>query len=252
MLHVMADNNLFKRRKISPLGLNGPCRNLKVSQTSVKTAWIWRRKNSNEYYCKKKGSPSRTTSFIKAAQEARGANVSLGKQLLKAIFSSKGRILEMYQSCYSWVDPWFIFLFLLDSTSRRWHTVSAINSVRPVSESSHRHTGYKTGVLQLPTSSNITGVLYMFSLSHRCSSHSWVLGFERVCWRNRSGNTIPPDTICLPIWKHRLERWVNFSSSKRGRYVKNIAFLKCSDQVANDNRTGVESYYRKDRQPWWF
>ena len=38
--YVMADNNLFKRRKILPLGLNGPCRNLRVSQTSVKTVWI--------------------------------------------------------------------------------------------------------------------------------------------------------------------------------------------------------------------
>ena len=250
----IADNNLFsKRRKISPLGLSGLYRNLKLSQTSIKIDWIWRRKNSNEYYCKRKGSLSRTTSFIKAAQEARGVNVLLGKQSLKAVFSSKGRILEMYHSCYSWVDPWFICFFLLDPTPRRWHTVTAINSVRPVSKSSYRNTGYETGVLQFPTSSNITGMLHMFILSHYCSSYFCDLGFERVCWRNWSRNTIPSDTICLPIWKHRLERWVNFSSSKRRRYVKNHPFfLKLSDQVANDNRTGVESYYRKDRQPWWF
>lgn len=164
MRYVMADNNLFKRRKISPLGLNGPCKNLRVSQTSIKTAWIWRRKNSSEYYCKRKGSPSRITSFTKAAQGARGANVSSGKQLLKAIFFSKGRILEMYQSWYFWVDPRLICLFSLDSTSRRWHTVSAINSVRPVSKSSHRNTSNKTGILQFSTSANITGVSYMLFL----------------------------------------------------------------------------------------
>ena len=37
----IADNNLFsKRRKISPLGLSGLYRNLKLSQTSIKIAWI--------------------------------------------------------------------------------------------------------------------------------------------------------------------------------------------------------------------
>lgn len=95
-------------------------------------------------------------------------------------------------------------------------------------------------------------VYYMYPLSHHCSSFFWLLGLERVCWRNWSGNTIPSDTIRLPIWKHRLERWVNFSPSKRRRYVITIAFLKCSDQVTNENRTGAESYYRKDWQPWWF
>lgn len=188
MICFTADNNLLKRRKISPLGLNGPCKNLRLSRTSIKIAWIWRRKNSNEYYCKKKGSLSRTMSFIKAAQEAQGANVLLGKQLLKAVFSSKGRILEMYQSCYSWVDPWFICLFLLDSTSRRWHTVTAINSIRPVSESSHRNTSYKTGVLQLSTSANTTGVCCMFSF---ISIFIWFLYFR--LWKS---------VLTRLIWEH--------------------------------------------------
>ena len=36
----IADNILLKRRKISPLGSNGRCRNPRVSRTSIKIDWI--------------------------------------------------------------------------------------------------------------------------------------------------------------------------------------------------------------------
>ena len=156
----------------------------------------------------------------------------------------------MYILCNHSYDPWFIYFLYLDSTSRRRHTVTAINRFRPVSKSSYRHTGYKTGILQFPTSSNITGMLYMICISSLFIP--WCQALKECADEIDLGTQYHLTRYAFLFESIVLSDGSTLVPPNEEGIVINAAFSKCPDQVNNDNRTWIEGYYRKDRQPWRF
>ena len=83
---------------------NGPCGNLWVSQTCIKTDWIRRRKNSNEdYYCNRKGSLSKDSVIHQSRSD--GLNLRLFWRPERMYYSDVPDSLvlaTLLSGCFSW------------------------------------------------------------------------------------------------------------------------------------------------------